>query len=257
MKSGIVFAIDKDDAVVMLPGGRFLSVKAGPGWKKGDVVALPAARRLELKPLYAIAACLALATVLGVSGARLYRQPVSLVSIDVNPSVELVLNRFDRVVSVTAMNDEGKAIVEDINVKNKNYTDAFDAMIISPALSGYITDTSLIAFSVSSKSVQKEDKILTGLRKLADDDILMSHHSAQVEYYTVDQELVDDAHLYGVSPGKYLYLLKLQEISPDIDIKTYTHHGIHEIQEQIDACASAHTSSTSGHHGPSAHGHRR
>lgn len=59
----------------------------------------------------AIAACLALVACL-IAGAVDFLRPVAYVGIDVNPSVELTLNRFDIVVGTHAFNDDGQQALD-------------------------------------------------------------------------------------------------------------------------------------------------
>ena len=54
----------------------------------------------------ALAACLVLA-VIGLTGSRLYFEETAFVDIDVNPSIELGINRFDIVVSARAVAASG------------------------------------------------------------------------------------------------------------------------------------------------------
>lgn len=44
----------------------------------------------------------------GAGGYTVYSRPVSYISIDVNPSIELAVNRFDRVVSAKATTQTGR-----------------------------------------------------------------------------------------------------------------------------------------------------
>lgn len=60
----------------------------------------------------AIAACLALVACL-IGGVADFLRPVAYVGIDVNPSVELTLNRFDIVVGTHALNDDGQQALDE------------------------------------------------------------------------------------------------------------------------------------------------
>ena len=69
---------------------------------------------------YAIAAiCMFL--LLGAGGYSVYRQPVSYISIDVNPSVEIGINRFGRVVSTDAYNEDGRIVLQQLSLRNVPY----------------------------------------------------------------------------------------------------------------------------------------
>lgn len=66
----------------------------------------------QRRRIAAIAACLALVACL-IGGVADFLRPVAYVGIDVNPSVELTLNRFDIVVGTHALNDDGQRALDE------------------------------------------------------------------------------------------------------------------------------------------------
>mgnify|MGYP006964182038 CR=1 FL=1 len=60
---------------------------------------------MNYKRVLSVAACLLL---LFLGGRQFYFIPTVKISIDINPSMELGVNRFDRIVSVEGYNDDGK-----------------------------------------------------------------------------------------------------------------------------------------------------
>ena len=95
---------------------------------KGPGSANPQKRRKALHftkggRIAAIAACLALVACL-VSGAVDFLRPVAYVGIDVNPSVELTLNRFDIVVGTHALNDDGQRALDKASCMWRAFDDA-------------------------------------------------------------------------------------------------------------------------------------
>jgi hypothetical protein len=54
-------------------------------------------------------------------GAWAYTSPYSYVSLDVHPSIEFTLHRFDRVLTVTAVNDDAQEIVGELVLQNLNH----------------------------------------------------------------------------------------------------------------------------------------
>ena len=94
----------------MKNGGDFVSLPAKEGWKKGDIVPVktkPRSRRF-LTAAAAIAACLCFVVTGG--GYHYYYAQAALISVDVNPSIELTVNRLDRVTSSSALNEDGEAL---------------------------------------------------------------------------------------------------------------------------------------------------
>lgn len=71
----------------------------------------------------AIAACLALVACL-IGGVADFLRPVAYVGIDVNPSVELTLNRFDIVVGTHALNDDGQQALDEAPCMWRAFADA-------------------------------------------------------------------------------------------------------------------------------------
>ena len=83
----------------------------------------------QLRPALA-AACLLLVLCLG--GSYLYFTPTAFLSVDINPSLELGINRFDRVVSVEAYNEDGQALSDTLEIKYLDYRDALEQIINNP-----------------------------------------------------------------------------------------------------------------------------
>ena len=101
MRDKIVQAFDQVHAEDSLKQATkaYLSGQLAAGKRK------PIPWGLRLVP---VAACLALMV---FGGGWLYFTPTLEISIDINPSIELGVNRFDRVVSVTGYNEDGQAPV--------------------------------------------------------------------------------------------------------------------------------------------------
>ncbi len=94
---------------------------------KGQGSATPQKRRKALHfakggRIAAIAACLALVACL-IGGVADFLRPVAYVGIDVNPSVELTLNRFDIVVGTHALNDDGQRALNEASCMWRPFDD--------------------------------------------------------------------------------------------------------------------------------------
>lgn len=66
--------------------------------------------------LIRMTAAAAAAIMIFVTPAWAYLTPYSYVSLDVNPSFEFFVNRFDRVLTVKAFNDDGGEMSKDIDI---------------------------------------------------------------------------------------------------------------------------------------------
>lgn len=261
MKTGIVFEISDKQAILLTSDGQFLTVSAKAEWQKGDVV--PFAEPLfswrffqaavYRKRLSVLAACIILAFTVGLGGGSLYFTPVALVSIDVNPAVELHLNRFDKVVSMQARNESGEAILVQQKLINKNYMQAVDTLLQGEnGFAPYLEENAAVVFTVYAQDAEKETLLTTGLQNAAESLSVQAGRQIDVECHAVDANTLESAHQYGVTAGKYLYLQRLTEADPSLHIEDYTHHTIKQLKEQIDACQLNHGQNAEngrGHHG--------
>lgn len=235
MKTGVVIEITAGKAVVMTSAGQFVQVKAQSGWQTGDVVHVGTARSQQRTWGY-LAACCAL-IMLSVGGYRFYMLPQVLISIDVNPSIELSLNRLDRVVETKALNPEAEAILAQATIKHQRYDQALTALLAAEEMAGYLQDDSEVVLTVYADDAIKQAAVFSGARQCTN-EALAHHYTIGVEAHQVDGTLVQEAHGCGVTAGKYLYLQQLQEADPAVDITEYTHHSINELKGEIESCRS-------------------
>lgn len=86
----------------------------------------PRARRRRRAPLVLAAVCLV--AVLGSFGG-LFFAPASAIGIEVNPALELKINRFDLVVWIEGLNEDGRRIAEESGLMFTEYSQAVDALV--------------------------------------------------------------------------------------------------------------------------------
>lgn len=184
---------------------------------------------------YALAAaCLFVLLVAG--GYSVYIRPVSYISIDINPSIEMGINRFGRVVSATAYNADGEEILEQVSLKNVSYVQAIDRLLEDG--NEFLTEDSLLVFTVIS------DQADTILAELGADESLKTY---EMLTYTSDRTCMEEAHAHEMSFGKYRAYLELAEYDESITVEDCHGMTMRELQNRIESC---------GNHGESGSGER-
>lgn len=250
MQRGIVFEIENRKATVMKNNGDFIRVIAHSDWKKGDVVTIKA-KTIMYKPLATIAACFMLFISVSAFGFGVYFDETTLISLDINPSIELSANRFDRVIAVRSLNAEGDTIIQQVNVKNKPLDKAVSALF-DGGLGDFIPQNPLVTFTVFSSDEQSERLILNKLQNTADTYVSSHHADAQIELLSVDEALINEAHKHNVTAGKYTALRELQEVLPEMEIESYSHHSISYIKEQTKIHGAGHGAPNTQNHNKAA-----
>lgn len=124
MKS-VVVEIKAGYAAVLSEDGCISKVK-DKNYIIGQVIEMKSTNFKNIK-LVMCSALTAMIAIVGGITLWAYKTPYSYVSLDVNPSIEYSLNRFDKVISVTAVNDDGQEILNELELdklENQNIEDA-------------------------------------------------------------------------------------------------------------------------------------
>lgn len=157
--------------------------------------------------------CAALAVFLGIGGFAFLGTPVAYVSIDVNPSLELELNRLDRVIAVRAFNEDGERIAAGISVKGMRCEDALEKILDSREMQPYLTQDAALTFTVATESEPKEAQLLSDIARSRG---CTEHGGVSVR---ADMSLVGEAHENGLSLGKYLAYRLLVQYEPSVTVQ--------------------------------------
>lgn len=195
---------------------------------------------------YALAA-VCLFILFAAGGYSVYIRPVSYISIDVNPSIEMGINRFGRVVSARAYNADGQTLLKQVSVENVSYIQAIDLLLEGERSSGYLRDDSLLVFTVIS---DQADVILANLDA---DEALGAY---ELLTYTSDTACMEEAHRYEMSFGKYRAYLELAQYDEDVTVEDCHKMSMREIHNRIESCGKHGQSGTQGEHPQGHHGGR-
>ncbi len=159
------------------------------------------------KKFIAIAASAVLVLGLGVS-AGVYSTNIavaSTVSLDVNPSVEININKNEKVLGVSALNEDGVKIIGDMDFKGSSLDVTVNALIGSMLKNGYISDiTNSILVSVEGKDDEKSAQIQQKVAGEIADILSLGGLDGAVLSQTVseDAQLKKVADEYGITVGK-------------------------------------------------------
>ncbi|HEX9026780.1 MAG TPA: hypothetical protein VF839_10020 [Clostridium sp.] len=185
---------------------------------------------------------LALALIVGVilssaEGGYAYayvKTPVAYVSMDINPSVELGVNAFDKVISVEAYNEDGKKILEGTNLINYDIDNAVSTVISNAISEGYINKdgSSAIEITTSTNKENIANKLEKSLKDVTDETLNSNDIDANIQTENVALARRDEARKLGITPGKLNLIQKLQELDPTINIENYKDSSVKNIQEK-------------------------
>ena len=111
------------------------------------------------KVLYALPIFILALIVVGVVAT----QPVNSLTMDINPSIEIVTNRLDRVVEINPLNDDAKELLKEFSSKDKNLestvNDLVDLMILTGHIKGGQDNYVMITVADDSADNKLVDKV--------------------------------------------------------------------------------------------------
>ena len=208
-------APDDLDAILSRCGGQKGSVTELKELKSNsniiDVEVTEVKPRKRLQPWLA-AACAAL-VLLGAGGGGLYyRQSfavASVVSLDVNPSIELKVNRGEQVISCTALNTEAAAVLFDMDggadLKGTKLDVAVNAIVGALVREGYLDSiSSAILISVEDRDQDRAQRLQAELVASVDGVLKTQAPGTSVLSQVVDHGTlrVEYGNFDNVSAGK-------------------------------------------------------
>ncbi|WP_139903590.1 anti-sigma-I factor RsgI family protein [Clostridium thermarum] len=139
-KSGIVTQIKNRYVCLLAPSGEFVKVKyKGTSPSIGEIYTgeLYAAPRLKM-PLIAAS----MAFILFSGGLYSYYMPAYAVTVEINPSVKLHVNMWDRIVKAEPINEDGKKLLNSVKVTNMNIDGGLEALVTEAKEDKFIDEAS-------------------------------------------------------------------------------------------------------------------
>lgn len=156
---------------------------------------------------------------------RVFFEPVSVISIDINPSIELGVNAFDRVICVEAFNEDGRELVADVPLRFLNYQEAVDRIVTSETVTALIEQEEELMIAVVGEDRIRNEKLCSSLDSYTES-------SGSGHCYNASLQSVKHAHSCGLSYGKYLAyqeaLKRDATLTPE-DVQDMTMKEIHDL----------------------------
>ncbi len=143
---------------------------------------------LSIKKWIAVAACFCIL----VLGGTLWSIPAGTVRIKINPDVQMTVNRFDRIVKIEGLNEDGKKLISGYNPYGKDTKTVSDYLADKAFEMGYLKKGGHIAVAADSKR--------TGWKKSMEDKILVELEAHMNKEDDLDDDFDDDSK-YEDSPN--------------------------------------------------------
>ena len=214
--------------------------------RKGTVIPMTTKKTTKRRWTSLIAACLA---VMLLGGGLFYQQVnavASVVSLDVNPSIELKVNRSEKVLVCTPLNEDAKAILADMgsgaDLKGAKLDVAVNAIVGSLVRNGYLDSiSSAIMISVEDKDTARAEKLQRELTSTVDGVLQTSEAKASVLTQTLTQDAAREqqARENNISTGKAALVNRVLALNATLKFDALAKLSVEELKDLAEAGAPA------------------
>jgi len=243
MNRGTIMALDNRTAVVLTPGGEFKKVRRLPGYEIGTEITFEV-RRGAMKARRWLQSGVGAAVLLAFFFGFWLMQPpsvVAYVSMDVNPSVEIGLDKEMNVRKLRAVNPDAEAIVAEVKYKGEELETVMQALAARLVEADLLTPqtSEIVIASVPVKSIgadwesqvtEKMRAVLSEAAKPQNDGQAIVE--IEVTTISVPAEIRKVANEQGVSSGKMAFWLAAESQGHDVSIDTLKEQPLKKIAEE-------------------------
>ena len=215
--------------------------------RKGTVIPMTTKKTTKKRWTTLAAACLALVLLGG--GGIFYQQAhavASVVSLDVNPSIELKVSKSEKVLVCTPLNEDAKAILADMgggaDLKGAKLDVAVNAIVGSLVRNGYLDSiSSAIMISVEDNDTARAEKLQRELTSTVDGVLQTSEAKASVLTQTLTQDagLEQQARENSISTGKAALVNRVLALNPALKFDALAKLSVEELKDLAEAGAPA------------------
>ncbi|MDF2925353.1 MAG: RsgI [Paenibacillaceae bacterium] len=244
MNKGVVMEISKKHLIVMTPAGAFDRIpNVNRNCQLGEEI-LYADHQQELRqPAFAMmgvfiaAVVLCMALFAGLPAIFADKSVVAYISIDINPSVELGIDKHKKVREIRGLNDRGMDLVQNLSYNGRSLDDVTgkllekaEAMDVFASGEG---DVVIAGATVKEDAALDSAAVTEQLKQQVLAHVVTKHpeEAAKIEVtaFAAPTEAIVSAQESGLSLGKYSVYLNAKSSGYDVKIEDLKQDSIHNI----------------------------
>lgn len=135
----------------------------------------------------------------------------SYVTLDINPSVELIVSPKDKVIYANPLNEDAEVLLVDLDLIGMDLEEAIDLIIETSIELGYIEADAETETYVSVQTINSDEAIQERVQQKVKEHVNKSFENrgmfGKAKDKEFNQDFLNEAETYGVNPG-FLFLAK-------------------------------------------------
>lgn len=226
---GTIISISAGRAVIMNQRCGFEEIRIEGRHQPGDEIEyspgeVVSPRRLPVKIL-ALAASILICCLAGfyAFSQMLAGEAVAYVGLEINPSLEIGLDKNHRIISVTGFNDDGKALIQKSGLLQAGLEEALGDLVRQGRESGYLSADRQNYIAVSlCVTGGGGGELLERINQSLQAGLAERGVGARMYYFNLDRETRDRAVSQNTSPLRYFLWLEAQRRGYAIPLQQVT-----------------------------------
>ncbi|MBP1755626.1 MAG: uncharacterized protein H6Q59_2024 [Firmicutes bacterium] len=148
------------------------------------------------------------------------KSPINMVTIDINPSLELHTNTLGYVVSVDPVNEDAVQLMAGYKLVNRDLESVIENIVDRMILNGYLIAGQKNQILISAEGSISANKLLGKVKKNISNYAQSKQLMVEVLHQSIDinEAEVELAHEYNISVGKMAFIDKLAESSNSLPL---------------------------------------
>lgn len=205
--------------------------------QKGIVIPMEQARKPRRRRWASLAVAAALAVVCCVFGLTSWRGAnavASVVSLDVNPSIQLQVSKNENVLSAEALNEDARVILDGMDLKGTQLKVAVNAIVGSLLQNGYLDRlSSAILISVEDDDAQRAARLESDLTAEVGTALENASAGAAIlsQILSMDTGLQAQAQSSSISVGKAAMIRDIQALNSQLDFDALSALSVEELKQ--------------------------
>ncbi len=162
------------------------------------------------------------------------------ITVDINPSVEIGINKSEQVVDVRAVNEDAEVLIQEVEFEQMQLEQFLETLLTDADDRGYLNENAGIVIStvvVAPESDQTSETLNRKWREKAEDTLhtlpKLKKKEVRVTTVTAVPEVKEAAKKQQISTGKYEIYLRAKENGEKIEIEDVRDSSVAEIDEQL------------------------
>lgn len=244
MSKGIVMEVNQKFLIVLTPAGLFERIpRMDRSCDVGEEIVYTPGITRSRRPAFALLSGFVAAVMLvmllftGLTSVFADKSVVAYISIDINPSLELGIDKNKRVREMKGLNDKGLEIARSVSYKGRSMDDVTDKILQKAEemkiFAAGEADIVIAGTIVKEDAALDDVQVTEALKQLVLAHVVTKHpeeaDKIQVTAFAAPAEIVDTAKENGLSVGKYSVYLNAKNAGHDIKLEDLQKDSVHNI----------------------------